>query len=166
MSTSIFKAIPHKEADSVKLIERLNYIRNPLATNENLNYSTFVSCRYPFEEMILIKQCYATPTNDTLQRKYFFEFVVSVPEEESGDLQNFSAAVKDINSFLANAYGHYQTISCIHLNTAHLHAHFIMNNIDWTNGTRLNLDMKLFYAIREGISNILSAYGFSAIKNI
>ena len=164
MNTSIFKVISHQDADTVKLIERLNYIRNPMATNENLTCVSFVSCRYPFEEMILIKQCYATPTNDTLQGKNFFEFVVSVPEEESGDLQNFSAAVKDINSFLANAYGQYQTISCIHLNTDNLHAHFIRNNIDWTNGTRFTLDMNHFYAIREGISNILSKYGFSAIK--
>ena len=30
MGTSIFKVIPHKDADTVKLIERLNYIRNPI----------------------------------------------------------------------------------------------------------------------------------------
>ena len=164
MSTSIFKVILHKEADSVKLIERLNYIRNPMATNTDLTFGAFVSCRYPFEEMMFVKQCYLMPINDTLQGKYFFEFVVSVPEEESNDLQNFSAAVKDINSFLANAHGKYQTLSCIHLNTDNLHAHLIMNNIDWMNGTRLNLDIKNFYAIREGISNILSTYGFSMIK--
>ena len=165
MGTSIFKVIPHKDADTVKLIERLNYIRNPMATNENLTFGAFVSYRYPYEEMMLIKQCYLTPTNNTLQGKQFFEYVVSVPENESGYLQNFICAVKDITNLLANTYGQYQTISCIHLNTDNLHAHIIMNTIDFNNGARFNLHFKLFYAIKESISNILLAHGFSAINN-
>ena len=165
MGTSIFKVIPHKDADNVKLIERLNYIRNPMATNENLTFGAFVSYRYPYEEMMLIKQCYLTPTYNTLQGKQFFEYVVSVPENESAVMQEFILCVRAINIFLSSYGGNYQTIGCIHTNTENLHAHIIMNNIDWTNGTRLNLNMNHFYAIRESISNILLAHGFSAINN-
>ena len=165
MGTSIFKIINHREADSVKLIERLNYIRNPMATNEGLTFGAFVSLHYPYEEMMLIKQCYLTPTNNTLQGKQFFEYVVSVPENESAVMQEFILCVRAINNFLSSYGGNYQTIGCIHTNTENLHAHIIMNNIDWTNGTRLNLNMNHFYAIRESISNILLAHGFSAINN-
>ena len=164
MNISIFNVIPHKDADNVKLIERLNYIRNPMATNENLTYGSFVSCRYPFDEMMVVKYCYATPKNNTLNGKQFIEYIVSLPAEESNNLQNFACAVRDITNFLAKTYGQYQTISCIHLNTDNLHAHIIANNIDFMNGTRFTLDINHFYAIREGISNILSSHGFSAIK--
>lgn len=164
MSTSIFKVITHSAEDSVKLIERLNYIRNPLAIDIDLSYATFVSLIYPYEEMMMVKQCYATPSNNTLQGKHFFEYVVSVPEDESYNLKSFVLCMREINNFLASAYGKYQTISCIHVNTDNLHAHIIANNIDWTNGTRLNLNLKYFHFIREEVGSILQSYGFSSIK--
>ena len=164
MSTSIFKVITHSEEDGIKLIERLNYIRNPLATDKDLSYATFVSLIYPYEEMMMVKQCYATPANNTLQGKHFFEYVVSVPEDESYNLKSFVLCMREINSFLASAYGKYQTISCIHINTDNLHAHIIANNIDWRNGTRFNLNLKYFHFIREEVGSILQSYGFSDIK--
>ena len=52
----------------------------------------------------------------------------------------------------------------IHTNTAsHLHAHFILNNIDFLNGTRLVITKRHFFNMRETISNILERYGFSSI---
>ena len=167
MAGAIFKRIPHVCADSAKLIERMNYIRNPLATDECMIYGSFVSLRYPYEEMMMVKRCYLSPYNNTLLGNHFFEYVVSLPEEESDRVQDFVLCVQEINRFLATYSGsHFQTISAVHTNTDNLHAHIICNNIDWMTGMRFNPPPYQRIAIKEGVSALLIRYGFSNVMFI
>ena len=161
MACSIFKVVPHSDTDSNKLYERLNYIRNPMATDVCMTCGTFVSCRYPWEEMMLVKQSHLSPYNNTLIGKHFFEYVVSLPQWESDRVRDFVPCVQEINRFLASYNeGHYQTISCVHTNTANLHAHIIANNIDWLTGKRLHLSKPCFYGIMETVNRVLLRYVF------
>ncbi|MBQ8699928.1 MAG: relaxase/mobilization nuclease domain-containing protein [Schwartzia sp.] len=164
MAFSIFKIVPHSDADSNKLYERLNYIRNPMATDVCMTCGMFVSCRYPWEEMMLVKQSHLSPHNNTLAGKHFFEYVVSLPCGESCRVQEFLLCVQEINRFMATySEGHYQTISCVHTNTDNLHAHIIVNNIDWVTGKRFHLQKPYFYEIMENVSDVLQRYGFSVL---
>lgn len=164
MSGAIFKRIPHACADSAKLIERLNYIRNPLATDAWLILGSFISLRYPYEEMMLVKYSYLSPYNNTLLGNHFFEYVVSLPQEESDRVNDFVLCVQDINRFLATYNGgHFQTISAVHTNTDNLHAHIISNNIDWMTGERFSPPPHISYAIKEGVSALLVRHGFSGV---
>lgn len=164
MSGAIFKRIPHACADSAKLIERLNYIRNPLATDECTIYGSYVSLRYPIEEMMLVKNSYLSPYNNTLQGNHFFEYVVSLPQEDSDRVQDFVMCVQDINRFLATySGGHFQTISAVHTNTDNLHAHIICNNIDFMTGARFSPPPHVTYEIKKGVSALLVRHGFSGV---
>lgn len=166
MACSIFKIIPHADADSNKLYERLNYIRNPIATNVCMTYGSFVSCRYPYAEMMMVKYSHLSPHNNTLQGKHFFEIVVSLPQEDSERVQDFVRCVQEINRFLATYNGgHHQTISCVHTNTDNLHAHIICNNIDFQTGIRFNMSGRHFYAVKESISSFLQRYGFYGVAS-
>lgn len=164
MPGAIFTRIRHAYADSAKLIERLNYIRNPLATDESMIDGVYVSLRHPFEEMMLIKNSYLSPCNNTLLGNHFFEYVVSLPVEESERVKDFVLCVQDINRFLATYSGWYfQTISAVHTNTDNLHAHIICNNIDFMTGARFNPPQHITNAIKGGVSELLVRHGFSSV---
>ena len=161
---AIFTPKKGQDNDCVKLCELLNYIRNPMATNPNLVYGSYVSCRYPFDEMMIVKQCFVSPMMRTLQGRQFFHYIVSLPEEESDNVEGFTTCMIAINQFIANYQGaHFQTLHAIHLNTDNLHAHIILNNIDIFTGARLDLDLRGIYGLRNGVNDILQRHGFSGI---
>lgn len=162
---AIFRIEKRKENDCVKLCELLNYVRNPLATSPDLTYGSYISCRYPYEEMMIIKSCYTSPFTRTWQGRQFFDFIVSLTEEESVYLERFSSCMITINQFIATLQGgHYQTIHSIHLNTDNLHAHVVMNNIDVYNGKRFNLNKHAFSDLCTGVDVILQNNGFMGIE--
>lgn len=162
---AVFCCSKCQAVDSVKLADYLNYIRDPLATSPELTYSTYVSCRFPYEEMMFVKECYASALQRTWQGRQFFDYIVSLPEEESKRLEQFAACMVAINQCIANFNsGHYQTIHAIHVNTDNLHAHIVANNIDIFTGARFDLDMRAFYEMREGVNAILQEYGFTGLR--
>ena len=161
---SIFKLQPHAIEDSLKLLERLNYIRDPLSTSPDLWHNAYVSLRHPFEEMMLIKRCHISKSNNTTCGRQFFEFIVSLTEDESAQLGRFKSCVRDIVELLSHWQdGHYQVLSCIHLNTDNLHAHIIQNNIDFMTGKRFTPPSSEFYAILDEIDVILKKNDFSGL---
>ena len=163
---AIFCGPKCKDADSVKLAEFLNYIRDPLVTDPTLIYGTYVSCMYPYEEMMVVKECYASAYMRTWQGRQFYEYIVSLPEEESTRLEEFAACMVEINRFIATyGGGHFQIIHAIHINTDNLHAHIVANNIDIFTGERFDLDKRAFYELRAGVNVILQTYGFEGLRD-
>lgn len=55
---TIFKILIFSNTDNLKLLERLNYIRELEVTSLDLIFGRYVSIFYPYEEMTLVKQCY------------------------------------------------------------------------------------------------------------
>lgn len=164
---AIFKILNFENPNRLKLLERLNYIREPVATNPDLMSTSYLSSRYPYEEMMFVKQCHLSAVNDTFQGKHFIEFVLSLTSEESLYSNDFVSCVKELDSYLANySEGHYQLISCIHINTDNLHAHIVMNNTDFITGKRLVINKADFFTICENINQILRSWNFSAVKQL
>ena len=163
---AIFHVQKRQETDCVKLAELCNYIRDPLATCPALTYGTYISCRIPYEEMMLVKECHASALQRTWEGRQFFDYIISLPEEESMELERFTACMIAINQFIATFEGgNYQTIHAIHLNTDNLHAHIVANNIDIFTGARFDLDMRAFYKLREGVGAILQKHGFTGLRD-
>lgn len=161
---AIFHVQNRNENDRVKLAELCNYIRDPLATCPALTYGTYVSCQYPYNEMMLVKECYASAYMRTWQGRQFYEYIVSLPEEESMRIEEFAACMVAVNRFIATyGGGHYQTIHAVHVNTDNLHAHLVVNNIDIFTGARFDLDMRAFYGLCEGVDAILQKHGFAGV---
>ena len=162
---AIFKIIHFAIDDNLKLLERLNYIREPYATQSDLIFGEYVSTRYPYDEMMLIKKCYLSEKHNTFQGKHFFEFVISLREDESNRLDDFKICIAKIDKMLANYNGdHFQVISAIHINTDNLHAHIIANNIDFMTGARFHIFKSDFFAIRERIDFLLREHHFSGLE--
>lgn len=162
---SIFKILTFANADNLKLLERLNYIREPEATYLEFIFGRYVSIFYPYEEMTAIKRCHLSEKNNTFQGKNFIEYVISLRESENSYLGYFANSIKKILNWLANYNnGHYQVISAIHFNTDNLHAHIIANNIDLMTGTRFNLFKSDFFTMREFIDFTLQENYLSGLE--
>ena len=165
IAMSIFKILTFANADNLKLLERLNYIREPEATSLDLIFGRYVSVFYPYEEMTFIKRCFLNATNNTFHGKNFIEYVISLRASESYYLGHFENCIKKILNWLAHYNdGHYQTISAIHLNTDNLHAHIIANNIDFITGKRFNLFKSDFFTMREFIDFTLQENYLSGLE--
>ncbi len=163
---SIFKILTFSNGDNLKLLERLNYIREPKATQLNLIFGRYVSIFSPYEEMTLVKQCYMSEKKDTFRGKNFIEYIISLREGESYYLGNFMTCIKKITCWLADYKGgHYQVISAIHFNTDNLHAHIIANNIDFMTGARFTLFKDDFFSIREYVNAVLQDNYFSGLES-
>ena len=154
-----------READSRNLQDKLIYIKNPISSPNGLTFTVFVSPFYTFEEMMLVKNCHLTARSDTLNRRQFYEYIVSLREEESNLVENFALCTKGILEFLAtfDERNYYQGIGCVHTNTDNLHAHIIVNNIAFNTGKRFLLDRKKFESVRNAINAILKFYGISEL---
>ena len=164
---SIFKIEPRSSQGVQKLIQKINYIRDPISTSQELCICEYISSRYPFEEMMAVKFCHASQNNDTLRGEQFFDFVLSLNEEESVFLSRFISCMKGIQKFLAHyGGGHYQSIGYVHTDTDNLHAHVIENNIDFKTGHRFNIHLSDFYKIHDTIDSILTSNGFSGLLPI
>lgn len=166
---TLFKILRYDEQpDALRLLGSLNYITDPLATRNDLIYGSFVSCRYPYEEMMLAKRCHASAHARTLDGKNYYAYILSLPSELSDDVSGFSACMREVNEYIATYRGHrFQVIHAIHTNTNDLHAHFIANSIDFITGERFDLSpTDEFPDMRAGIERILIKHGFPPLYEL
>ena len=60
--------------------------------------------------------------------------------------------------------GYYQVLMAVHRDSPHVHAHYILNNIDYTDGHRMDLNMCRLISLKQRISEILVQEGISPIR--
>ncbi len=103
--------------------------------------------------------------------KAFFHYVFSPDPEDYCTGEMLAEIAKKLATFLSKCGGCFQTIYAVHItntDTGELldlpHIHFVVNNIDFINGTRLDLSEPVLYAMIEGFDQISRSYGLSAIK--
>lgn len=92
------------------------------------------------------------------------------PQENRQILSHVYGAMYRVGELLAYYHGgRYYTAFAIHVvdkekDGQTLHAHFIMDSIDWSNGKRLFIDKQGIALLRQEVDGILSQYGLSCIK--
>lgn len=137
-----------------------------IASNEEHNNAV---CHYsangvdPFRaarDMLDVKNCYGK-----LNGTEYLQIIVSLGEEEyesPDDLSRFIQAMTDIADMMFVRYS-CQIAWAIHGNTDNLHAHFIMNTVNYMNGSKFQIRKEELYNLKVIVSSILSEYGFSEI---
>ena len=162
MTMAIF--IIEEKTKSHDLLARILYIKNPNSSPYGLTIAEYVSPLYPYDEMMWAKYCHLIEKNNTLNCRQYYEFVVSLYEAESDNIEQFLFCVEDLTKFIANFEGsHFQTLACIHTNTDNLHVHIIANNIDFCTGKRFYISRPVFDRIKGGVNNIIQSHGFERI---
>lgn len=70
----------------------------------------------------------------------------------------------EVCELLANAYGNFQVMMAVYINTNNLHIHYVVNTTDYLNGNRFNLTRQRLYEIKKKISCVLEKYNLRSIR--
>ena len=156
---SIFKIVVGNCADYL-LYDRLNYIKRATATEERYIYGASVSVKNTYEEMKAVKQVW-----NQEEGKNFYHFIISPEAEEKIEPEMFFYANTEIAEILSRYEGWRQVLMAVHTDKGDwLHSHYIMNNVDITNGRRLNINRTKLKELKNLISEILKRYEISEIR--
>lgn len=156
---SIFKVV-NGEDSILLLYDRINYVKRPIATTEEFIYGASVSKIYTYEEMKRVKEIW-----NQEEGKAFFHFILSPEFSEETEAENFFMANAEIAEWLGKYEGWRQVIMAVHFDKEpFLHSHFIMNNINISEGSRWNLNPIVLREVKREISKILLRYGISEIR--
>ena len=156
---AVFEVKKETNKNLSQLYKKLNYIMDCRSTNKELVYGSAVSCIYPYEEMLQVKQAY----NQDKQNMYR-HYIVSLEEEDLIEPLKFRDIAIQICESIARFEGRYQVVMAVHINTDNLHAHYIANNIDYLTGRRLDLNRNRLYELKYKVNQILQNNQLSAIR--
>lgn len=111
-------------------------------------------------DMLNVKNCYGK-----LNGTEYIQIIVSLCEDEyqsPDDLSRFIQATTAIANMMFVRYS-CQIAWAIHGNTDNLHAHFILNTVNYINGSKFQIRKQELYNLKAIVSSILVKYGFSEI---
>ncbi|MBB5337636.1 relaxase/mobilization nuclease domain-containing protein [Pectinatus brassicae] len=171
---SILRVIIKSDDGIDCLNEKIVYAINYRATRFDLIGGVNVGIRNAYAEMLQVKKVFnesVARQSATLNGKAFFHYVFSPEREDCCSGEMLADIAKKLAVFLSEYEGNFQVIYAVHVtdvDTGELldlpHIHFIVNNINFVNGVRLNINKSFLYAIRTEIDKIIECYGLSAIR--
>ena len=156
---SIFKVVSGE--DSILLLyDRINYVKRPTATTADFIYGASVSTIYTYEEMKRVKEFWRQE-----EGKAFYHLILSPEFFEETEAENFFVANAEIAEWLGKYDGWRQVIMAVHFDKkSFLHSHFIVNNVNISDGSRWHLSPFVLREVKREISKILLRYGISEIR--
>ena len=141
------------------LAEKIVYVMRAYATSYELIYGTPLNLTRPHNEMMMVKENFGQTRG-----KGFHHYVLSPEDSAACSPERLYAVGCKIAELIRHFDGYYQVLMAVHRDSAHVHAHFITNNIDYTDGHRLVLDIRRLVSLKQRISEILVQEGISPIR--
>lgn len=111
-------------------------------------------------DMLDVKKSYGK-----LNGTEYLQIIVSLGEEEYESPEDLSRFIQAMTALADMMFVRYscQIVWAIHGNTDNLHAHFIMNTVNYMNSSKFQIRKEELYNLKVIVSSILSEYGFSEI---
>lgn len=141
------------------LEEKILYVTRAYATSLALIYGTPLNLTRPHNEMMMVKENYGQSKG-----KGFFHYILSPENTDECSAESLFQVGCKIAEVIRYFDGYFQVLMAVHQDSAHLHAHFIVNNIDYTDGHRMDLNMCRLISLKQRISEILVQEGISPIR--
>lgn len=141
------------------LAEKILYVTRAYATSLALIYGTPLNLTRPHNEMMMVKENYGQSKG-----KGFFHYILSPENTDECSAESLFQVGCKIAEVIRYFDGYFQVLMAVHQDSAHLHAHFIVNNIDYTDGHRMDLNMCRLISLKQRISEILVQEGISPIR--
>lgn len=123
-----FKIVDGDYTDDNALDEVHNYITKFMKTRGIVG-AIGVIPKYAVEMMQSVKDVYCSN-----EKKKLLHFIVSLPEQyvvTEWDMYEYSYSI-------ASYFKGYQVVFGVHVDTKHIHAHFLVNTVSYVDGTVLN----------------------------
>ena len=159
---SILKLANDKTGNAVDSLQaKITYIQRANATTIDAIYGAAVAPFNACHEMLLAKEAYGQ-----MGGKGFHHLIFSPAPGHHLSKREFVEMGARMAEYISHFHGYYQVLMAMHTdgkeeNSSHLH--FIANNIDVLEGTRMNLDKKHLYELKQGLSRIAADYGIEPI---
>ena len=136
----------------------LQYAANPKKTNNKL-YISGINCEpeTAYEEFTAVKRSYAKADGIEAYHGYLsFEETDITPE----------LAQQVGMAFAERMWGdRFQVLVTTHLNTEHLHCHFVVNSVSFRDGKRLQNKEKAWWYFRHIADEVCLEHGLSVVQN-
>ncbi len=152
-------AVSHKAPESKYTLEGIiRYITNQCCHDERVIYYAGIGTQ-PYcaiRDMLLTKQLYSK--TDRSQYKHIILLM-----GQDTDESNFIAATNEIAKAFYILTG-CQLVYAVHANTDKLHMHMVINSIRYNDGTRLNVNNRMYFTMINICNRILERYGLEKVK--
>ena len=156
---AIFEVKTEKNKDLIQLYRKLNYITDVASTQQYLIYGSAVSIYDPYAQMLAVKQVF----NQT-ERNAYRHCILSIKTEDEISIANFKHLSMEVSELLSNFYGNYQVVMAVHIDSDNLHAHYVLNTINYLTGERFDLNRRRLIELKYRVNEILNKYNISNIK--
>lgn len=141
------------------LAEKILYVTRAYATSFALMYGAAVSINRTVAEMVMVKENFGQTKG-----KGFFHYILSPEGTDECSAERLFQVGCGIAEAIRHFDGYFQVLMAVHRDSAHIHAHFIVNNIDYTDGHRMDLNIRRLVSLKQRISDILVQHGISPIR--
>jgi hypothetical protein len=141
------------------LADKILYVTRAYATSYALMYGAAVSINRTAAEMVMVKENFGQTKG-----KGFFHYILSPEDTDECSAERLFQVGCKIAEAIRHFDGYFQVLMAVHQDSAHLHAHFIVNNIDYTDGHRMDLNIRRLVSLKQRVSNILVQHGISPIR--
>lgn len=152
-------AVSHKAPESKYTLEGIiRYITDQSRHDERVIYYAGIGTQpyYAIRDMLITKQLFSK--TDRSQYKHIILLM-----GQDTDESNFITATDEIAKAFYNLTG-CQLVYAIHANTEKLHMHMVINSIRYNDGTRLDINNRMYFTMINICNCILNRYGLEKVK--
>lgn len=140
----------------------IDYVLNPLKTNEHLIGGVLCNADTAFDEFILTKSIYnKLPTNTVSKSNQVIHFVQSFDKEEITPEVAKEIADKLVTHDLFKGF---QMVYAVHTDKEHIHTHFVINSVNYENGYRWHKSKFDLKDLKDYSDELCKEYNLSVIK--
>ena len=157
---SIFRVEKSLHGDPFFLLaQKIIYVTRATATSFALMYGTPLHVTRAFDEMVMVKENFGQEKG-----KGFHHYVFAPEDSDACSPERLFSVGCKIAEVIRCFDGYFQVLMAVHRDSTHVHAHFIANNIDYTDGHRLILNKSRLASLKQQISDILVQDRISPIR--
>lgn len=140
----------------------INYILNPLKTNDLLIGSVLCNVNTAYDEFILTKSMHnKLPVNTVSKSNEVVHFVQSF---DVGEIKPEIA--KEIADKLANheLFNNFQIVYAVHTDKEHIHTHFVINTVNYEDGYRWHISKHDLQSLKDYSDELCKEYNLSVVN--
>ena len=136
----------------------INYIMRPDKTRDDLTYAELCKTETAYRDFIQVKQLFEKETG-----RQYIHFVQSFSPEENITPERANEIARKLITH--PIFDGFQIVIATHIDTPHIHTHFIVNTVNADTGYKWHKSKKDLQALKDFSDELCREYGLSIIDN-
>lgn len=136
----------------------INYIMRPDKTRDDLTYAELCKTESAYHDFIQVKQLFEKEAG-----RQYIHFVQSFSPEENITPKIANEIAKKLITH--PIFGGFQIVLATHIDTPHIHTHFIINSVNSDTGRKWQQSSQDLQALKDFSDELCREYGLTVIDN-